>query len=93
MTVNQILVLMKTVRERVNGLKTLRTQVSTKTTWYGEKEKVEEPQYNIKAVDKKITELETWLFKADSAIKQSNAVVNVNIDSQLTVDDLLKPLE
>ena len=93
MTVNQILVLMKEVRIRVNDLRELRSQVSTKTTsYFGERETKEvEPQYDVKALDKKITELETWLFKADAAIKQSNAATQVDVEAN--VDELLKPIE
>ncbi len=92
MTINEILVLSKTVRERVNGLKGLRSQVSQKESFlYGANEKkVVDPQYDVKIVDKKITELEMWLFKADSSIKQSNAKTQVDIEAD--VDKLLAPL-
>lgn len=93
MTINEILALMKAVRERVNGLKGLRSQVSVKESFFlsSDREKRIEPQYDVKAVDKKIVELETWLFKADSGIKQKNATTQVDIDAN--VDELLKPLE
>jgi len=93
MTINTLLVLIKTIRERVNGLKSLRSQVSVKESYlYGKEEKkVIEPQYDVKKVDQKISELETWIFKADSSIKQANAVTEVKIDAD--VDKLLKPLE
>jgi len=93
MTVNETIVLMKAVRERLGELRSLLSQVSTRTTFYGERERVVEPKYDLKVVDKKIVELETWLFKADSAIKQCNAVTQVNVGSDLTVDDLLKSLD
>ena len=93
MTVNEILVLQKAVRERVNELKGLRNQVSTKERFFGMREetKIIEPQYNVKEVDKKITELEMFLFKADAAIKQSNAVTQVNVEAN--IDKLLEPLQ
>ena len=90
MTINELLVLIKAIRERLSGLKTLRSQVASKTTWYGDTQKSEEPQYDVKAVDRKITGLETWLFKADAAIKQSNAKTEITIDAK--VDELLAPL-
>jgi hypothetical protein len=93
MTVNQLLVLMKAVRERLNQLKSLASSVATKETMiYGsDRERTTEPQYSIKEVDKSVVKLEMWLFKADSAIKQSNAVTKVNLD--VNVDELLNPLQ
>jgi len=90
-TINEILSLQKAVRERLNSLKGLRDKVSTKDIWMGEREKVVEPQYNVKDVDVRITELETWLFKADSAVKQSNAVTQIELEADVSV--LLRPLE
>jgi len=93
MTVNELLVLQKEVRSRVNDLKHLRSQVSTTDrTYFGDTQRKEiEPQYDVKLVDKKITELETWLFKADSAVKQSNAMTQVKVEAD--VDKLLAHLE
>ena len=93
MTINTLLVLIKTIRERVNGLKSLRSQVSVKESYlYGKEEKkVIEPQYDVKKVDQKISELETWIFKADSCIKQSNASTEVKLETN--VDKLLEPLQ
>ena len=94
MTINEVLALTKAIRERVGGLKNLRSQVSTKESWsYGssDKEKTIEPQYEVKVVDKKIVELETWLFKADAAVKQANAATQVTLEAN--VDSLLSALE
>lgn len=91
-TVNELLSLQKIVRERVNELKTLRNSVSTKDIWYraGETDKTSEPQYDVKAVDKKVAELELFLYKADAAIKQSNAITKIEIVAD--VDKLLESL-
>ena len=93
LTVNEAMVLMKAVRERVSQLRSLRSEVSTKEyTYYGSDKKTDkEPQYDVKVVDKKITQLELFLFKADSKIKQSNAMTKIEIDAD--VDSLLSPLE
>ena len=91
MSVNELLVLQKAVRERVNQLKNLVRESSVQTSYYGEKEKVVTPQYDGKLIDKKVTELEMWLFKSDAAIKQSNAVTQVNVEAD--VDKLLSPIE
>ena len=93
MSINELMVLMKAIRERVNQLRTLRNQVSTREyTYFGSDKKTDtEPQYDVKAVDKKVTQLELFLFKADAKIKQSNAVTKIEIDAD--VDSLLSPLE
>lgn len=93
MSINELLVLIKVVRERVNELRSLRNQVASKESYLysGSDKKVVEPQYDVKAVDKKITELETFLFKADASIKQANATTEVKIVAD--VDKLLEPLQ
>jgi len=95
LTVNQLLVLCKEVRSRMNDLRGIRSSCTTRErTYFGvnqENRKEVEPQYDVKAVDKKIVSLENWLFKADAAIKQSNATTIVNVD--VDVDELLKPIE
>lgn len=94
MTINEALSLTTIVKRRVSELQSLRSEVSTvKTSSYFEPKKEEkiEPQYDVKAVDKKITELETFLFKADSKIKQANAKTEIEIETE--VDKLLEPLQ
>ena len=91
MTVNEILSLCKAVRGRLSSLESLRDKVSVKETYFGVKEKVITPQYNCILVDQKITQLQSFLFKADSKIKQINAITDVpNLD--VDIDDLLAPL-
>ncbi len=94
MTVNELLVLTKVVREQVNQLKSLANAcVVEKRSFYSEREKETTitPQYDVKLIDKKITELGTWLFKADAAIKQSNASTQVTVETD--IDVLLAPLD
>ena len=91
MTVNELFVLTKIVRERIADLKKLRESVSTSTRYYGEGSKEITPQYNVKDVDKRIVELQNFLLKADSAIKQSNAVTKVEFSTD--TDALLRPIE
>jgi len=47
--------------------------------------------YDVKIVDKKVVELRKWLTKAESAVKQSNAITQVNIPGD--IDELLKSIE
>ncbi len=90
-TVNTLMILMKQVRSRINDLRSIRQSSANRTVqYYGENRTENSPEYNVKLVDKKITELETWLFKADAAIKQSNAKTEVSLE--VDVDKLLEPL-
>jgi len=97
MTVNEAMVLQKAVRERLNELKGLRDKCAIEKTthypWSGEKEKREDVtvKYDIRVVDKKVVELEMFLFKVDAKIKQANAVTKIDIVAD--VDKLLSPLE
>lgn len=90
-TINELLVLSKIVRERVNNLKALSEKVSKREVFYSTSEKVVEPTYDVKLVDKKIVELQRFLLDADTAIKKSNAVTEVEIE--YSVDKLLEPLQ
>jgi len=90
-TINELLVLMNGVRNRLTSLKELRKQVATKEVWYTNTQKDVIPQYDVLKVDKHIVKLENFLMKADTLIKSSNAITKVS----LTVDkeDLFSPLE
>jgi hypothetical protein len=87
--------LTKAVRERVSSLKALRQQVAVQTRYWSidsdKVQKTDEPQYDVKAVDRKIMELENFLFRADSKIKTANA--RTTVDLEVDVDQLLQPLE
>ena len=96
MTINEALALQIAVKKRLTELQTLRNEVSVKrTSYYGigdnSRSNTEEPQFDVKTVDKKIVELETFLFKVDSQIKQANA--KYTIDLNASVDKLLEPLQ
>jgi len=94
LTVNEALALLTMLRSRVNDLRNLRNTVSTKERYFGygttDKEKVVEPQYDVKIVDKKVTELETSIFHIDASIKQANA--KTEIEYIVDVGKLLEPL-
>lgn len=92
MTINEGLALQKTIRQRVASLEKLRGEVSAERHYFGSTEKVETPKYDVKLVDKKITSLESFLFKLDAAIKRANAVTELTLD-KVDVDQLLAPLE
>ena len=93
MTINEALVLSKIVRERMADLKQLRSQLSVKERFLlrGSDEKITEPQYDVKAVDQKITSLQNFLYRTDARIKQSNAATKISLDTD--VNALLEPLK
>lgn len=92
-TINEVLVLQKAMRYRADELRHLRTEVSTdESIFYGKEErKIKNPRYDVKAVDKKIVELEMFIFKTDTSVKISNAKTEIEID--FDVDKLLEPLQ
>jgi hypothetical protein len=90
-TINKLLVLQKTVRQRIASLERLRSEVSSKQTYFDRGEKVIEPKYDVKLVDKKITELEAFMFEVDSRIKESNATTTV--DLEFDVSKLLESIQ
>ena len=93
LTVNQLLSLMKTIRTRRHELMELRKGVSTsETRFFREQEVTKEKHvhYDVAGVDRKIITLDNFLYKADAAIKQCNAMVKVDLD--VDVDSLLEPL-
>ena len=92
-TINEALVLQKAVRERLNELKTLRHAVANRESFLyaREEKKIVEPQYDVKAVDRKMTELERFLLRSDMAIKRSNATVKIQLD--FDADKLLDSIQ
>ncbi len=93
-SVNEMLVHMKAIRERINDLKALRQSSSVATSYIlRDAEHKTEPQYDVKKVDKKIVELQNFLCKAEAAIKQANAVTKVAGFDNVDMEKLLAPLE
>ena len=99
MTVNEAMVLVRVIKERVSELRMLRNSVATERVteypdWGGDSKKKLESvvvKYDIKVLDKRVTELELFLYKADAMIKQSNAMTEIKLVAD--VDKLLAPLE
>jgi len=60
-------------------------------TIFGEQKTTVEPMYDIKAVDKKIIEINKALFNIDKRIKESNAKTTIDID--LNFDKLMSEIE
>jgi hypothetical protein len=95
LTVNELMVLMKKVRERHSALQSIASSVATKETYYSDRSPVKsiEPQYDLKAMDKRVVELDNFLYLAEAAIKQSNAVTKIKVPGDYSVEGLLRPLE
>ena len=92
-TINKLLSMQKIIRERLNELKTLRSEVSTKERIFfgGDERKEKEPNYNVIEVDKKIVQLERFLLDSDFVVKESNAKTKADIN--VNIDDLLSPIK
>lgn len=95
-TINEWLVIKKVLSERKNDLKNIRTQTAVKTKTmqrYGDNstEETTEPQYDTKAIDRRVTEIQNADLAIDAAIKQSNAKVELAIN--VDVEKLLSPME
>lgn len=90
-TINEALIMTKMARDRLASLRQLRSQVSVKETFFGTKEKLVEPQYDVRAVDAKIVELENFIYMTEAAIKASNAKTRIQVTHEM--GDLLSPLK
>lgn len=95
-TINEALALQTAVKSRLSELRRFQVESATrKISRYGfgdeQREEIVEPKYDVKAVDRKIVELEAFLFKVDAAVKQANATTQIKLEAE--VDKLLAPLE
>lgn len=100
MTINEAMVMQRAIRERVADLRSVRNTNLTSTRRWDlfdngkEKERIEiTAHYDPKVVDAKITELELFLFKIDTAIKRANAKAEVVGISEADVNKLLEPIK
>jgi len=90
-TINRALVLGKVVRERINDLKGLRTNVSSRRTIFGDAREVTEPTYDIKEVDKRILLLQKIAYQIEARVKEQNNATLVDIADDVE-DQLFKDL-
>ena len=94
LTINQAIAFKNQFQKRITDLTYLRTQSISQTSYFndeGKKIRETENQYDIKALDKKITELQNWMFKLDAEIKAVNAKTELSLD--VPVDDLMAPIQ
>jgi hypothetical protein len=98
MTISEAMVLMKVISNRKSELVSLRNSNSIeRRTFYmrddgAEKQRDEvEPKYDVKKLDKKISELEKDLFKVETAVKRANAKTEIGVE--VDIDKILEPIE
>ena len=94
-TVTETLTLMKSVKGRLEDLKTLRNLVAVQVAAKGsyDPKTLTGQEYvnpEVTITDAKITELEYFLSRAETAIDFSNRVTEIELD--FDIDRLLKPL-
>ena len=92
MTISEVLSLVSQIKGRLGGLQSLRSECSKKTSYFGDDNRVIEPTYEVKLVDKKIADLQKWIYRAEAAIKLTNAKTEV-IGLTTDVDFLLESLQ
>jgi RNA processing factor Prp31 len=88
-TVNKLLAMEKSLRERLGQLNELKNNSSREFHWMKE-EKTEKPTYDIKAVDAMIVKINKALFDINHTIKESNA--KTLVDVSLNYDELVAPI-
>ena len=82
-TINELLSMQKALVARRQQLVELRNSCTQRTIYasFGDRQgRTEEPTYDIKQVDKKVTQINNALFKIDAKIKASNAVTAIEVD-------------
>lgn len=89
-TINMALAMEKSLRSRLSQLEELKTQSAKRSFFENDKVK-EEPTYDIKKVDKKITAINKALFELNHKVKESNAKTSVEVEADY--DQLVSELE
>ena len=93
-TVNSLLSMQKSLKQRMAQLETVKASSGQRTRYMSlgdRQERVEEPLYDIKKLDKKVTEINKALLKIDQEIKRSNAATTVEI--LIDFDNLMSEVE
>jgi len=91
-TVNDLLVMQKSLAERRNQLKTLEIANSRDTIYrVPGQDTIEKALYDVSDLDKAIADLNMALYKIDRAIKNSNAQTYVEIPN-VNYEELMKTI-
>lgn len=81
-TINALLSMQKALLTRRNQLNELKNNSALRTRFFnsGTETKIEEPTYDVKKVDAKMVNINSALFTIDQKIKESNAIIRIDID-------------
>jgi hypothetical protein len=91
-TVNAFLSMQNALNQRRVQLNELKNAATTRSWMMSGNEKTgTEPTYDIKKVDKKLSDINKALFKLDSGIKETNAKTSMKID--IDFDALMSKIE
>jgi len=82
LTINEALVHIDQAQARLAELSALQKEVAKKERFFGTAERSVEPTYDVKAVDKQIVRLRRVVLGLKTAIKQSNAVTEINFKTE-----------
>ncbi len=90
-TINKALVLRAALQDRANDLKKLLEEtVSEKKRFFGgENSEITTPKYDPREVDTIITNIKTAVFEIDSATKESNAKVEIDLPGYVDFKTLI----
>lgn len=86
-TISTLLVMEKNLRGRLSELSSIAQSSTTRSRW-GDSDRIDEPTYDIKKLDKKCSDIRKALFNLNKEIKKANATieVEVNVDYDALMD-------
>jgi len=91
-SVNALLSMQKALVQRRQQLNDVKNSATSRSRYFdrSEQTRVDEPTYDIKAVDKKIVNINNALFHIDQKIKESNAktMIEINIDYESLASEI-----
>jgi hypothetical protein len=92
-TINTLLAMQKHLQARRSQLDELKNGSSRRTRWMmtDNKERIEEPTYDVKKVDAKLVKINNALFAIDRKIKEINAITKTEVD--IDFPDLMSGIE
>ena len=89
-TISTLLVMEKNLRNRLTEVSNL-VQSSTSRSVWTESDRIDEPTYDIKKLDKKCSDIRKALFKINNEIKKANAKVEIELD--VDYDELMDAIQ
>jgi hypothetical protein len=80
------------LRNRLKELQEMKSSATMRRRFMmSDKETIEEPTYDIKALDKKCVEIHNALFEIDKSVKESNA--KTEIDLKVEYSQLMEAIQ